>query len=48
MLLILFLYRATTIPALRALVSAFGEDAVRLFQTLAEGIPICKNFFAYG
>lgn len=39
---ILLVIRATTIPALRYYVTKFGEDAVRLFQTLEEGLRICK------
>jgi hypothetical protein len=38
----LLVIRATTIPALRDYVTKFGEDAVRLFQTLEEGLRICK------
>ena len=39
--------RATTIPALRDYVTKFGEDAVRLFQTLEEGLRICKFFVSF-
>ena len=44
----LLVIRATTIPALRDYVTKFGEDAVRLFQTLEEGLRICEfvDFFA--
>lgn len=39
---ILLCCRATSIPALRRLITAFGKDAVRLFKTLDENMRICE------